>query len=249
MCFSSLTTVTIGRGPDYDNLRYDTSECVEIMHSAPNLMACTFCNVYYIDIDRLPTSLVTHSMLRRLTLYGYPTVTEGFYHSSAFILRHLTLPALEYLSISCDETSRENICAFLARSSPPLKSLYMVTAGNNIFVDDVEHFLRLIPTVTNLYLWAEEFAFAVILAIGSHILPNIRNLMIFGHPDRDEYAKVLSVLSARKASGSPLKSLKIVWGCEGEKDSQLDENVIAGMRQLAADGMDIHIGIENKNNI
>ncbi|KAJ7745200.1 hypothetical protein DFH07DRAFT_776812 [Mycena maculata] len=157
MCFSSPTALTIGQGEAHDNLRYDISECVEMLRSAPNLVACTFKGVYF---GNPPTSLVTHSSLKQF--------------------------------------------------------------------DDVEHVLQLIPTVIDLYLWSEDSAFSVIVAIGSRFPPNIRNLMIYGNPDRNEYAQLLSALSARHASGPPLQSSKVLQD-ENDKD-ELDENVIAEMR-------------------
>ncbi|KAJ7769077.1 hypothetical protein DFH07DRAFT_806824 [Mycena maculata] len=244
--FPVLTTLTIfGRGEDRDDLDYDVSECVEMLRSAPNLVACTFNDIYY--FDDIPTSLmVTQSSLKRLSFHGYPfgIDSEPLYSSSAYILQHFTLPALEHLSISCDEISRDDLCAFLARSSAPLKSLCISTRD----FYDVEHLLQLIPTVTDLYLWSQDFAFSVITAIGSSFLPNIRNLMIYGNPVRDEYAQVLRALSARRATGTALQSFKFLWGWDWgkEQDDELSE-IIAGMRQLVKDGMDIYIGPDSRN--
>ncbi|KAJ7769078.1 hypothetical protein DFH07DRAFT_289809 [Mycena maculata] len=217
-----------------------------MLSSAPNLVDCTFRNVYF-EADLPPISPVTHSSLKCLSLYGYPLLKEPLYSSSTNILWHLTLPALEHLSIGCEEITRDDLCAFLARSSPPLKSLY-IYSGNDFA--DVEHFLQFIPTVTDLYLWEEDFAFSVINAIGSHCLPKLRNLMIYGnmYPANRPYEQLFSALSARHASGAPLQSLRILWDPSyAREDSKLYQDMITGMRKLAADGMEIRACTKTRN--
>ncbi|KAJ7745221.1 hypothetical protein DFH07DRAFT_1063244 [Mycena maculata] len=253
--FPSLTRLTIGQGDrdgtiyeDEEHYSDDAHECVRMLSAAPNLVECTFYDVWF-GGDHPPTSLVTHTSLRDLYLGGSPT--GSFFEtidreSSAAILLYLTLPVLERLWITNLDISSDNLFDFLERSSPPLRYLYM---DCNNEPGDAEHFLQLIPTVTDLYIWfnafSENFVFSMMAALASGFLPNLRNLIIHGAQRRSPYEQVLSTLSARRASGSPLQSFK--WWEWVHGGSELSPEIVTALRELVADGMDIHIGQEGHN--
>ncbi|KAJ6544544.1 hypothetical protein DFH09DRAFT_1389852 [Mycena vulgaris] len=257
--FPSLKTLVIGQGPiddeegDSDDSgwhrnRYrvtyhshNARESVGMLRAAPGLVDCKFDTIYYevefCDADYAEPDELTHLSLKHLHL-----------DSSALILQaqHLTLPALETIQISTP-VSHDPFLEFLTRSSPPLKSwgmeremeipLGLEPSSNTVF--------RLLPGLKDLRVTFSKSSsqpsfFLEELAVASppQFLPNLRNLTISGEftPDRSQYAKLISTLSARRASHSPMESFRLE--CVKTKP---DADIITALQQLAADGMSIHV--------
>ncbi|KAJ6544636.1 hypothetical protein DFH09DRAFT_1367814 [Mycena vulgaris] len=255
--FPSLKTLVIGQGPiddeegDSDDSgwyrnRYretyhshNARESVGMLRAAPGLVDCKFDGIYYEvefgDVDYAEPDELTHLSLKHLHL-----------DSSALILQHLTLPALETIRISTP-VSHDPFLEFLTRSSPPLKSLGMERemeippglepSSNTVF--------RLLPGLRDLRVTfsrssSQPSFFLEELAVTSppQFLPNLRNLTISGEftPDRSQYAKLISTLSARRASHSPMESFRLE--CVKTKP---DVDIITALQQLATDGMSVHV--------
>jgi hypothetical protein len=92
------------------------------MHLAPNLVECVFELMDVFDI-RNPDDheKVVLPALRRL-IFG-PSGTCPV--SDDDVLKCLSLPALEALSLSIRDVSGDDLISFLKRSSPPLQELVL----------------------------------------------------------------------------------------------------------------------------
>ncbi|KAJ6585588.1 hypothetical protein B0H19DRAFT_1110233 [Mycena capillaripes] len=220
-------------------------ECMDILHAAPALVDCAFENMFQQhDIDVVP---LTHSCLRRLRL-GKSAHPDDIYEygaieNTAIILKHLALPALEALVIRGFDISSDELSSFLTRSSPPLQSLHVATRGAGMN----GNCLRSLSKLTDLALEHLETGIGeppvvAMMATDHDFLPNIRSLTIRGwypdHHHRDESQNLTSVLTARRTQ------LHSLWWWY---DFPPDDCLLAKLRQLAQDGMNIYIGRHNHN--
>ncbi|KAJ7745209.1 hypothetical protein DFH07DRAFT_776819 [Mycena maculata] len=195
-------------------------------------------------------------------LYPLPTLLSPDQWAKMFsvaphFLQHITLPALESLTIPDCDLEFGPFFAFLSRSSPPLLLLCMVLpSGSKHYSEDMEvtvdKSLRLLPGLTQLDLafdatWGEAFILSIVVALASQLLPNLTTLMIRGTPFWCvEYATGLGALSTRRASPhSKLRSFRFF--CNSRRESRLVANITTGLRQLVSDGMEIHVGREGRN--
>jgi hypothetical protein len=164
------------------------------------------------------------------------------------ILCHISLPALEILAIPLTTISCSDFSLFLKRSSPPLQKLVLDHGSNSFAFAELDEWLRLVPSLTHLeFLVRRETStdndlFSALADSASHLLPNLRSLTIHnGSPSFSDssWQTLLCALSARR---SRLLQFKFTYfDCEPPAD------VCTGLRQLVADGMDIHIGSEYEN--
>lgn len=162
-----------------------------------------------------------------------------------FILRYLTLPALQSLSLYIGgfDFTYDHFVAFLNRSSPPLQSLELqITGGWSRSM--LEDFFRLVPNLTDLDISYEHirsqefFPFFETLA-PVEFLPKLHNLMLHGFTRyRLQPEKLVAMLSARRAH-SGMRSFRLVFS--QPDDFQPDADALVALRQLATDGMEIHI--------
>ncbi|KAJ6544587.1 hypothetical protein DFH09DRAFT_1282294 [Mycena vulgaris] len=250
--FSSLKTLKIAHAQDHrdeDEAYFsgDASGCVELMRAAPNLVECIFDGLYYgqdygqdIPEDLYGTGPFTHTSLRHLRLGG-----GDFQFSTAAILSHLTLPALKTLYISHFDIPHHAALSFLTRSSPPLQSLFMPTHNVDWSAHStISSYFRLLPSLTDLelvcgYCSEHKFPFLRVLSISDNFLPKLSNLTIRDlFLDGTGYENLVSVLSVRSALGhSKIQSFRL----DHRSEDELDASIIVALRQLVADGMDIHI--------
>ncbi|KAF8215148.1 hypothetical protein K438DRAFT_771494 [Mycena galopus ATCC 62051] len=142
--------------------------------------------------------------------------------SSADILRYLTLPALESLRISELNISK--------------------ISGDYRNLDDDTYF-RYIPCVTDLALGSSNYAVSLFDGIAVQNFPRgLRHLTIrYWFPT--EYSKLICLLTNRQ-----LASLQIIFPWEDPANTP-DDNVIAALRRLKENGMDIHVGPKDMNYI
>ncbi|KAJ6453150.1 hypothetical protein C8R45DRAFT_636593 [Mycena sanguinolenta] len=211
-------------------------ECVGILRAAPALAECDFtsASARWLWISDQSTSF-THPFLQRMRLSGP--------HCATFLLKYLTLPALETLYVSSlDGIRRTDLISFFTRSSPPLQSLHLGVHRNN---HDLTEYLRLVPSVTNLGL---EFTSGIVdpmlllkdslFGTNLEILPNLRNLSVESSRVFSQdinYDPLLDVLSARRHE---LQSFRFL-----SPNPKPPSDVRAALRQLAGDsGMHIHFG-------
>ncbi|KAJ7148501.1 hypothetical protein C8R43DRAFT_925743 [Mycena crocata] len=250
--FPSLTNVTFGRScydddEEYSDEEYDYADspeaCIEMLAAAPNLVECSFTRPSNPWWDSSNTSYTTHSSLKRLRIGS-----EGF-----FILQYLTLPALESLWLPrCDMPSRD-LLNFLTRSVPPLRSLdfwapsdWPTETGPAV----IKEFCTLLPNLTELHLNSTNLRFKPVDTFLNVItvwgyLPVLRILTVQGsnHDIGPTYETLLNFLTTRR---SQLESFRFIFSSYPES-STLDADVVARLRQLVADGMQIYIGPEEYN--
>ncbi|KAF8215347.1 hypothetical protein K438DRAFT_1955331 [Mycena galopus ATCC 62051] len=98
---------------------------------------------------------------------------------TAHMLEYLTLlAALEPLLILNFDFDPAQFASFLARSLPPLQSLYLASSDQN---DVADEWLRLVPSITDLAIsFTNNFEdpFRILLANGQDFLPNLSYLHI-----------------------------------------------------------------------
>ncbi|KAJ7457988.1 hypothetical protein B0H11DRAFT_1873461 [Mycena galericulata] len=133
-----LETLTI-RG-SLESPPYRIFRIVKLLHLTPNLVECVFnCTRLVDSVDDIHPTLVLPN-LRQLMVGNADSP-----HSDDGILKHLTLPQLESLSVGMYEVSVGDILSFLERSSPPLRKLVMGDAFDDLnLLDDC---LRRVPTL------------------------------------------------------------------------------------------------------
>ncbi|KAJ7728583.1 hypothetical protein DFH07DRAFT_945742 [Mycena maculata] len=274
--FSSLRVLTIGQGDPFEcedsedeeseaennssseYYSHDPGECVEILAASPNVVRFTLDRIHFHVKGSTPASQrLTHSNLTDLSIGG------SLGPSSTFILPYLTLPALQRLSILECVIAFKDFLAFLARSSSPLHSLSMKLPFRIRRDTPADRFLELIPLITDLDLDLlhgskdlSDFGSSVILAIGSYnqLVPNLRHLTIRGSPEQllPQYRQLLSAVYTRRAvPHSQLQAFRFFWNdyfsIAGVREINLDADIVIAMHELIADGMEIHIGTEERN--
>ncbi|KAJ7858991.1 hypothetical protein B0H13DRAFT_2672429 [Mycena leptocephala] len=247
--FSYLRKLTIELTPHYDDLgtqaNYYIHGFIEIFRGAPSLVECELRGMPRDDVGDTIAESLLHPSLRLLRLGA-----EGS-DSSAGILRHLTLPALEGLLVSALDIPSTEFISFLTRSSPPLKCLHLTTH------DPIDRIFRLIPSLTELHLefwsWNLTNEEAPLSCLAADCLPNLRSLTIIGSflGAHSEYKNlIVRVLTARRAftGHARLQSFRILFPIDKEVLA-LDGSTIASLRQLAEDGLHIHVGPKGNNYI
>ncbi|KAJ7120476.1 hypothetical protein C8R43DRAFT_1136858 [Mycena crocata] len=240
--FPALETLVIAQSdldPESEgDFARSASGCVELLRAAPNLLKCTFTEVYFRETH---TSALIHSSLQDLRLG-----MDG--PSSSCILEHLQLPALKNLYISDLDIGVNGLRDFLHRSSPPLCRLFMPASNEEWSANALEGFFRLIPSLTDLELVATlEHGLKLIdvLATAHDFLPKLRNVTIkWFIPNTEVYPKLVVALTARRTQ---MQSFRLLWGWNDVQVEGPDADVFAALRELVAVGMHIHIGTEESS--
>ncbi|KAJ7490715.1 hypothetical protein FB451DRAFT_624639 [Mycena latifolia] len=227
---------------------FNADGCVELLRTAPDLVECNFDNIYYEeDIHAIGNTLepLTHTSLQRLRLGKLGD------QNSTCLLQYLTLPGLQTLFITDFDISHDDFLSFLERSSPPLHSLSMDVPIEGWPSLMVHRYFRLLPSLTDLELHRHDpdtdgFIFLDVLATaGTDFLPNLRHLTIRGYfPDHSEYQTLISTLTARRASPvAQIQSFRLIWPFLDWADAP-EADITEALLQLRANGMHIHVGIE-----
>ncbi|KAJ7627832.1 hypothetical protein DFH06DRAFT_1227280 [Mycena polygramma] len=232
-------------------------ETVEILRAAPALVDCDFDQVFY-DWGIHDSSFgwqaepLTHTALRHLRLGK--SQSSG---NSAYILQYLTLPALKSLRITDFDIDNEDFIAFLARSAPPLESLSMISPTDPGSLPTFLEYFRLTPSLTDLELSRQPnyqpghdslAPFRLFwAALGTQdFLPNLRRLTLrICFPRAADYEALLFALRGRRAH---LQSFQLIFPVYfNEVEEPPDGDSIAAFKQLAQDGMHIHVGPRDGN--
>ncbi|KAJ7108305.1 hypothetical protein C8R44DRAFT_938338 [Mycena epipterygia] len=226
-----------------DDERLGVVRCVVMMCAAPGLEECTFDKVMFSG-SKHPASLSRHTSLRQLRLH------------SADILRSLELPALESLGISYFNITRDEFLDFLTRSSAPLQSLNMVIPARlgwpsrqaeDWSIVQLERLCRLVPLLTDFTITKSPPSFPIVELLASRspqqqLLPNLRKLTLRSFtPEDSQYKMAVRMLYSRR---SQLQMFRLVLS--GNMDPPETE-IIAALRELVADGMEIHVGTRVDN--
>ncbi|KAJ7680112.1 hypothetical protein B0H17DRAFT_1182130 [Mycena rosella] len=150
---------------------YSLYQTLNMLRVAPNLVECTFDNL----------STFADSRTGHLVLPTLRSLAFGRY-SNDEILKFLTLPALEILSLAMVNVSPKDVASFLKRSSPPLQKLIMARQYTYRPLDftELDECLRLVPTLTHLELsgpgdYPTLFAS---LADSPSLVPNLLSIQI-----------------------------------------------------------------------
>ncbi|KAJ7453645.1 hypothetical protein B0H11DRAFT_1820317 [Mycena galericulata] len=248
--FASLERLKIGATSDpfrCSHLECSSLHFLTILQLAPNLIECTLEDVsptffpsgYNADIIILP-------FLRHFN-FG------GIYDSSSDeILQNLTLPALQTLALPLSGSSSNDLIALLKRSSPPLLAL-TIAANDSDFIRFLDDLPRLAPILECFELHDPSTdtlkqLFALLLASPSHFLPNLRSLRVYAiNPSfsisRSTWTDVLHILSIRRSHITDFKLNS------GGRILEPPATVLAGLRELVADGLDMYIGTQKRNHI
>ncbi|KAJ6523359.1 hypothetical protein B0H19DRAFT_652614 [Mycena capillaripes] len=247
--FSQLQTLTIRvlqHEDDTDWRCIDTTPILRILRLAPNLVRCSFHGIF--DGNRDYHDATQKLVLPRLLSlqFGEGEITDG----RGDILTHLSLPALQTLSVPFTGISSSELLLFLKRSSPPLQKLSV--GSDNTKFSELQECLRLVPSLAHLELqcrWGEAYLieelFLVLADSPSHFLPNLRILKTRYNPlaplplPASAYETAYRVLAARHGH---LVSVTIMASKSGQSISRPEGNVRDRLRQLAMDGMEIYIG-------
>ncbi|KAJ7983028.1 hypothetical protein DFH06DRAFT_1466960 [Mycena polygramma] len=283
--FVALQSLTISQGEDKAPHRYiargesyysySVAECLELMCAAPNLVVCTFLDIFHqADFgDAWHVEEKTHPSLKHLRFGEGSIMAPSFRSSSTIILHHLTLPALESLLVIPGYFKQQDFIEFLTRSSPPLQSLELSPGQYQGWNEagTAERAFRLIPSLTDLRLSFGSIREAAVLSeplvlrplADVTVLPNLRNLSLRGYmPDNPGYDKLLLVLSARRAHAGPkMHSFRLIWDiatleeqrCQRRmrgdmpSDWKPEAHILTALKALVADGMEIHIGLDGGN--
>ncbi|KAJ7457999.1 hypothetical protein B0H11DRAFT_2319680 [Mycena galericulata] len=242
---SSLEMLKIRYSSDR-GLGYGGSHILQLLRLTPNLIECMFDSVHYaVNSTAIQATLVLPS-LRRLVV-GNGTDDSG---SDDDVLRHLTLPRLEYLSLSMYVNVGDELLPFLKRSSPPLRELALGDGLIHGDLDRIDECLRLVPTLTHFKLWCcRRAAFAQLSAAlaesSSQLLPNIRTITIRIYSDATisdgSWDTLLRVLTARRTQ---IQTIRVKLQRASSKPAA---NVLASFKELRAAGMEVYIGTEKQN--
>ncbi|KAK7049047.1 hypothetical protein R3P38DRAFT_2872454 [Favolaschia claudopus] len=255
--FSCMKCLTV----EADRLTYCGAmrQWLDVLRAAPALSSLRLDNIYF----RTDTGIgadhhLTLASLRYLQL-GKPFTWDlrQEHSSTLLILRFLTLPALEVLSISCFDLPYEELLDFLTRSSPPLQCLNIAIPLDWSF-SFVARFLRLIPTLISLTLSAtptedrsERFLpFIEVLSTSPDLLPNLREIALRTEmPLIIDYGSVVEMLTFRVTScPTPLESFRLTSPLTVPLQGKFllpimpDDDVDFELHQLAIKGLKIHIG-------
>ncbi|KAJ6453158.1 hypothetical protein C8R45DRAFT_915918 [Mycena sanguinolenta] len=225
-------------------------EFLEILRAAPALVDCEFLPTLWdalpIEESRSPIPL-THSFLRRFRLGGWRKPRS---RNASCMLKYLTLPALETLTIKDLDLPTTEFVSFFTRSSPALRSLSISGLGDH----NLDQSLRLVPSIADLSLAftdPEVDPFLVlrdsVLAPDQSFLSDLRDLCIHASFSLDvDYDLVISALSARRAvPHASLQSFRFT-----SLNPKPRPNIIAAFRHLAKDsGLRIKVGTNRANYI
>ncbi|KAJ7472217.1 hypothetical protein FB451DRAFT_1252135 [Mycena latifolia] len=148
--FPFLTTLTmVGLDEDEDSLSSATT--MVMLRACPNLVECTFQDVHYKNEDDVDLDTVEILVLPHIRHFKFGTETDSN-SSGDFILRQLSLPRLQTLSIRSDEVEVAEILKFFRRSSPPLQELIIDDTCPDEMqwtLDEIQDCLSLLPTLTH----------------------------------------------------------------------------------------------------
>ncbi|KAJ6542064.1 hypothetical protein DFH09DRAFT_1089395 [Mycena vulgaris] len=202
------------------------------------------------DVPGTPLALALSSL--RYLSFG---TAEGGY-SDTSIIKYLSLPALEILSLSLS-TDIPDFSIFLRRSLPPLRKLavgvYALHTFTLQFQQQIVASLCLLSSLTYLELDDPDSdtataIFTALLSDPSVFLPNLRSMKIGRLYERlsdDSYEVLIRVLSIRRAQ---LVCFELKWGpFSSARASEPDAHLVESFRQFVAEGMEIHIGTKDLN--
>ncbi|KAJ7641863.1 hypothetical protein FB45DRAFT_1125961 [Roridomyces roridus] len=244
--------------------------CIELLHNAPRLLECTLRgwasprSAWLTDPEVQPR---IHPHLRRLYLGRF----SFSYKSTAEVLRHLTLPALEVLYLSAFDINLHELHAFFERSGcrASLHTLYLGTISDGpgseqySALTDPISVCRLVPQLQNLDISFGKHETALplfdALRMEPAFLPNLVNLTIqvrFLQDLATHFEQLRDALSVRRTGSihrASIRSFSVVRVAArgrallaGELETfELEKSqIFAALGILVQQGMDLEIIME-----
>ncbi|KAJ7763595.1 hypothetical protein DFH07DRAFT_1018327 [Mycena maculata] len=182
--------------------RFSGPQIMELLRRSPNLVECML--EHLVPMFRSdPSEMLILPGLRRL-LFGRDPNSKS---DESVLLKCLSLPRLETLSISMNCISCDDLLSFLKRSSCPLQQLFVVGSRYWAMAQiQIRDCLRLVPTLVDVEMWWPSLSlfeglFAALTEPLSYSLPNLRSLVIHIHSTipKSFWSTLLRTLSARRA--------------------------------------------------
>ncbi|KAJ7739079.1 hypothetical protein DFH07DRAFT_892494 [Mycena maculata] len=251
--FVFLETLTLAGVPTDSVPRCSISHTIEMLDVCPNINEYTLANVFYADdyYDHDHFDIRVLPCIQHFNL-GRPDDASA---SSAVVLRRISLPSLKtfYLPVTHD-LPFPKLIQFFTRSLPPLQK-FIVGGGSwnaEWTLSEMKECLALLPTLTHFEVQpiGQHVADGFITTLGSspHLLPNASAITFQPfYPPVEWYQKLLTVLSARR---DQIRIVQVIWADNPYQTREAPpQDVCVRLRQLAADGMEIHIGTEQRNYI
>ncbi|KAJ7933971.1 hypothetical protein B0H13DRAFT_2650441 [Mycena leptocephala] len=216
------------------------TQILDLLRRAPSLVECSF---ECLRFDGLLDVQHVEDTAGGLILPTLRQLTFGI-HDPDSILRRLSLPAVEKLSLSLCDVSGGDLLSFLIRSSPPLQELDMGHNSAALDFTQLAECFRLVPTLTCFKAWRPggegvDALFAA-LAESPSVLPNLQTLMIFidnNSASESSWKTLLRSLSARRTQ---LQKVHI-YVRRNPYLSIPEAEILAAFRELAADGIDVYV--------
>ncbi|KAJ7449997.1 hypothetical protein B0H11DRAFT_2077966 [Mycena galericulata] len=243
--FPLLQTLAI-RGNSGYRQGYWCYQILDLLRLAPNLVHCAFDQMYPVYNVSTTTEKLVLPALRHLA-FGRQTDVD----TDDEILTCLSLPNLQTLSLPLAEIKADELVSFLKRSSPRLHTLAIGSMGF-VHFPRLEECLHLVPTLIRLELWGGHLLVGNLVAAlaesPSHMLPNLRSLTIHLYSEIDSAAVFwMTLLGALSARRTQITNVEIVRISEGIPPP--DDELCAAFGRLGANGMDIYIGTEERNDL
>ena len=220
--------------------KYNTSQIFQLLRGAPNIVEFISDKVWTGN-NPSPEGLVIVPTLRRV-FFGE---TSG---GDDEIFLRLALPALEALSLPMRYVSGDELVACVQRSAAPLQDLALECHDmESVWLHDC---LRLIPALTRFRMWQPDADVVTelftALAEFPSLLPSLHDLNI--HIDTARSPSNISDLSwrtlVRALSTRRIERLYIV-----PVKSSPPPDVLTSLRELVANGANMHVGTEQLNYI
>ncbi|KAJ6525041.1 hypothetical protein DFH09DRAFT_1372016 [Mycena vulgaris] len=247
--FTFLKTLTIaGLGGDVDAQL--TATTLQMLRAFPNLVECTFDRIFYAeDVYAEDDNVEEHELvfphLEHLKFGNYPDS-----YSSDLIMTYISTPCLQTLHLPLYDLNLPGLLEFLKRCSPPLRKIVLGSDASMLVctMNQMEECLALLPQLTQVELIrpTDHVAdrFVMILADSPHLVPTLSNVSLRRfNPTPTWYQKLSTALSVRHQH---IDFVQVELSSRHESPA---EDTCVALRQLAADGMSIHIGTAQHNYI
>ncbi|KAJ6525043.1 hypothetical protein DFH09DRAFT_1188952 [Mycena vulgaris] len=198
-----------------------------MLRAFPNLVECTFDRVFYAEDDNVGEHELVFPHLEHLKFGNYPDS-----YSSDLIMTYISTPCLQTLHFPLYDLNLPDLLEFLQRCSPPFQKIVLGFDATVIAcsMNQMEECLALLPQLTQIELirptdHVADF-FVTILADSPHLIPTLSSVSLrWFNPSAAWYQKLVLLLTRYEFPA---------------------EDTCVALRQLAADGMSIHIGTEEQ---
>jgi hypothetical protein len=238
---------TLNVHSSYGDRGFLSSQILQLLHLAPNIVECIFDMAWLCEDTSAPLVIPT---LRRL-LFG--TCDD------AAVIKFLTLPALETLSVPMRVVVSGDLLSFFKRSAPPLRELVFgarySSRGHRDIKDsgELRECLRLVPSLArfeivrraDLQVITDLF---LALADSPSLLPNLLSLVV--HLDDEApisdsfWTAVYHALLARPTQFQVVQ-FDTYYSLPASKMPAPD--IMAAFRELGADGTQVCINSQTTN--